>query len=266
MLSRVTKRTSSHRAGAGALFTRGRVMKSVYRNATIAAAASAAAIVFAAPAQGAVTVSAINGPNLATQIHASTTNSDNDTTVVYGSTLSGGNSADVKFTGNTAVHITDGAGFASITDANNTPDLRVLTIELTKAFTALQFSIQLVDAGSVIIQYALTSNPGVFLTAGGANPFSQNANTLKDYQITATGSDVLAAIRITSCTVAAGCVGGVGSGTGIGLEKQNSVTLAAVSPVPEPSTWALMLLGFGGMGVAMRRSRRRGTSVLAQMA
>ena len=34
-------------------------------------------------------------------------------------------------------------------------------------------------------------------------------------------------------------------------------------PVPEPATWALMLLGFFGIGVAMRRTRR---PVLAQLA
>jgi hypothetical protein len=28
------------------------------------------------------------------------------------------------------------------------------------------------------------------------------------------------------------------------------------APVPEPATWALMLLGFGGIGFAMRRGRR----------
>jgi len=33
--------------------------------------------------------------------------------------------------------------------------------------------------------------------------------------------------------------------------------------VPEPSTWAMMLLGFGGIGIAMRRRRR---SPLAQLA
>jgi hypothetical protein len=27
-------------------------------------------------------------------------------------------------------------------------------------------------------------------------------------------------------------------------------------PVPEPSTWALMLVGFGGMGAVLRRSRK----------
>jgi hypothetical protein len=35
--------------------------------------------------------------------------------------------------------------------------------------------------------------------------------------------------------------------------------------VPEPSTWAMMLLGFGGMGMAMRR-RRRASKRMLQMA
>jgi hypothetical protein len=32
--------------------------------------------------------------------------------------------------------------------------------------------------------------------------------------------------------------------------------------VPEPGTWAMMLLGFGAMGVSMRRRRRTGTGLL----
>ena len=35
-----------------------------------------------------------------------------------------------------------------------------------------------------------------------------------------------------------------------------SVAFQAQSAVPEPGTWAMMLLGFGGMGVVMRRRRR----------
>jgi hypothetical protein len=37
----------------------------------------------------------------------------------------------------------------------------------------------------------------------------------------------------------------------------------AINPVPEPATWALMLLGFGGIGLAMRRRRK---PALAQLA
>lgn len=37
------------------------------------------------------------------------------------------------------------------------------------------------------------------------------------------------------------------------------------SAVPEPATWAMMLLGFGGIGMAMRRGKRR-TSALMQIA
>lgn len=40
--------------------------------------------------------------------------------------------------------------------------------------------------------------------------------------------------------------------------------VAGVPAVPEPGTWAMMLLGFGGMGVALRRRRRN--AVLLQIA
>jgi PEP-CTERM motif-containing protein len=33
--------------------------------------------------------------------------------------------------------------------------------------------------------------------------------------------------------------------------------LSATSAVPEPATWAMMLLGFAGLGFAFRQSRRK---------
>lgn len=36
--------------------------------------------------------------------------------------------------------------------------------------------------------------------------------------------------------------------------------------VPEPGTWAMMLIGFGSMGVALRRNRRRSATLIAQVA
>ena len=42
-----------------------------------------------------------------------------------------------------------------------------------------------------------------------------------------------------------------------------TLTFGAVSAVPEPATWAMMLLGFGAAGFATRRSRRRSTLMQA---
>ena len=48
---------------------------------------------------------------------------------------------------------------------------------------------------------------------------------------------------------------------GIGDEEHG--LFAQLLPVPEPSTWALMLLGFGGIGLTIRGRRR---AVFAQTA
>jgi hypothetical protein len=55
------------------------------------------------------------------------------------------------------------------------------------------------------------------------------------------------------------------TGGGFADFKQLRLTTASMTAVPEPGTWAMMLLGFGGLGVAMRR-RRRDTSRLLQVA
>ena len=47
---------------------------------------------------------------------------------------------------------------------------------------------------------------------------------------------------------------GVAGVTGVTSAVGRPVT----PPVPEPATWAMMLLGFGGIGMAMRRRRRNG--------
>jgi len=223
----------------------------------------AAAVAFAAPANAAVSIAPINGPNLSTFIHASSTNAVNDATVVYGSTASGGNSADVTFTGNTAIHITGGAGFAAISDVAGGGTFTQLVVDPQPFFNALQFSVQLVNNGYVFVEYLLAG--GTWGTPTGTNPFVQSGNQLQDYQLTATGGDVLSAIRITSCASAISCnVAGGGNGVGIFLQKQNSITVTdrLGNPVPEPATWAMMLLGFGAAGYSLRR-RRRATAMQA---
>jgi hypothetical protein len=48
-----------------------------------------------------------------------------------------------------------------------------------------------------------------------------------------------------------------------GQGSSNAQIFATGTPaVPEPATWGLMLLGFAGVGVAMRRSRRRSGALM----
>jgi hypothetical protein len=56
-------------------------------------------------------------------------------------------------------------------------------------------------------------------------------------------------------------VNGVTGASGNGAFGGNLNLSAAPGGVPEPGTWMMMLLGFGGMGVAMRRRRRTGTMI-----
>jgi PEP-CTERM motif len=41
----------------------------------------------------------------------------------------------------------------------------------------------------------------------------------------------------------------------------NGINLTGVDPVPEPATWAMMLIGFGGIGMTMRARRRRDLTI-----
>lgn len=52
-------------------------------------------------------------------------------------------------------------------------------------------------------------------------------------------------------------------GYDVGVDK---IALTAVDGVPEPATWAMMLMGFAGIGFGVRRSNKRRSSLLAQIA
>ena len=47
-----------------------------------------------------------------------------------------------------------------------------------------------------------------------------------------------------------------------GLGSSNAQLYATGGAVPEPATWAMMLLGFGGIGFAMRRTRKESGRLL----
>ena len=47
-----------------------------------------------------------------------------------------------------------------------------------------------------------------------------------------------------------------GNNAAIGFFKESSVTIESVGAVPEPATWALLLIGFGMVGATLRIRRR----------
>jgi hypothetical protein len=55
-----------------------------------------------------------------------------------------------------------------------------------------------------------------------------------------------------------------GATTYFSLEEQLPLNSITVGGVPEPSTWAMMLLGFAGLGIAaFRRNKKTGSAFAA---
>lgn len=237
----------------------------VIRSATIVAFALYATSAFATTAP----LAQKTGPDLSTKIFASgdagfaTLN----VPLVYGNTspqaghnvqfsgYTGFNGTTLTLGSATNISITGGNGFAQIADANytnpsvknpspSTNDLFALLFNPDPNFSMYEFSIQLAALGTVKVYYDLAT-PGTnwLLAAGG--PYS-NGTADTQYIFGSASNLGLAVDQLL-----------IVSTTAIKQVKQNSINLTQVeAPVPEPATWAMMLLGFGFLGAGMRRRRR----------
>jgi len=84
---------------------------------------------------------------------------------------------------------------------------------------------------------------------------------LDGYAFTMTSSDVTTGTEVWELLLPVSLLAGshqiTVNGNVMGTQKAGSyVGNLNISPVPEPATWAMMLLGFGAVGFAMRRRRR----------
>jgi hypothetical protein len=215
-------------------------------------AIAAAAVALATQASAAPTVSDTTGTPLANQIFGIA----NVGTTNFGSSPNNDGTPNVRFTCNSSCSM--GAGFAQINDATpNTPDLYDLIINPTATnFTDFKWSVQLTGSGIVVVYYLLAGTGldqnnilSYTLQAGSYNADGSNLNKL----LSGASFDSFA-IR-TTAPIAFFEI------------KQLSYNPTGSPAVPEPATWGLMLLGFGGIGMALRRRRRRETgATLMQIA
>jgi hypothetical protein len=207
-------------------------------------ALATAGIGLATPAFAAATVTTTNGTPLDWQIFGikSTGNP------VFGSSPNNTNVPNVTFDANTATNMDIVNGFAEISDAApKTPSLYQVIINPDLLFTDMKFAVQLTTSGSfsVFLLGACTdaNNPACYTTSLGS--FSNTGQ--QDDQNYLLSGGVFDGVMVQA-----------NAGDLLFHVKQMSYTPLNV---PEPGTWAMMLLGFGGIGMAMRR-RRRGQALM----
>ena len=230
------------------------------RRALMIGLSAAATMAFAAPAFAAATVTTdVSGKPDDWQIYGITTNSPAQ--VVYGSSPNNTNTPNVTFDAGVAqdVSVTITNGFAQLNDANDCnkcsgADWTQLIINPDLLFTDMKFAISLTGATlatNTVNVYALLAggpadgnNPANYSLIGTINPGAGNNINFE------VSGDTFNGIMLQ--------IAGNQPGVTIGTVKQMSYEpFVGPGGVPEPSTWAMMLLGFGGMGMALRRRKSR---------
>lgn len=123
-------------------------------------------------------------------------------------------------------------------------DLTQLTFTLLSgSFTSAEFN--LLQGSDSTISITLTAVGGTTSTFDVVNPTGSNV-----FDIIAPSGEAYTSASFST------------TGGGFETFKQLRLVLSPGISVPEPATWAMMLLGFGAAGTAIRRSRRKETKLL----
>lgn len=218
----------------------------------------AAATLFAAVPAYADIIQAAPSDNQGINVH-------NDGSASTGTTVLGelgqNSGIDVLFTGTTTdssnLMLSPGQGQATITGALNTATKNPNdTFNITSFNVALEDNalfdwIELSLAGTGTVSFSLLDDSGTTFTSDAMGAFAYAlTNGQNKFAFQAINGQSIAALSFTV--------------TGGGVETVKQVRIGpAAAIVPEPTTWAMMLLGFGAVGYSMRRRR---TAVLAQIA
>jgi hypothetical protein len=144
--------------------------------------------------------------------------------------------------------------------ANNTQDPNQNTLvwgqDLTNAggFNgSVDFSNNLSGLYSIIVS---SSTPGAVISS---LTLAGIMGTSGSFSASGTGDTLALLVPFTGAGNYRVSFGGTAPANGAAVTGNLTFQLA---PVPEPGTWALMLLGFAGVGVAIRRSRKRSATLM----
>ena len=210
--------------------------------------AGALMLAAAVPASATVTVCTGSGQQCAPQTDTNVLLTPGTNLTTVRANFNGGSGLGGTFTSLTDALNAEGSGQATVTATTGLINQLTFTAS-GSTFTTATFNLS-GSATDVFIE-GLRSDGTAFSNPLDPYTISQGSNF---FGIVATGGDVLTGFRVQSTT---------------GFTDLRHLRLSglAVAPgaVPEPATWAMMLIGFGGMGVALRR-RRRQTNTLFQAA
>ena len=118
-----------------------------------------------------------------------------------------------------------------------------LTFTILTGFTAAEFNLENGSPSSFLVS----------LTDSGGDTFSQTLTSLN-------GSNIFNIVAPAGTTFTSATF----TSTGGGFADLKQLRVTAALAVPEAATWTMMLLGFAGIGMVVRRSRRK--SLLTQIA
>ncbi|UUR06948.1 PEPxxWA-CTERM sorting domain-containing protein [Sphingomonas glaciei] len=201
------------------------------------AATSALAVAVATPASAAITVTA--SPGAVQPAENVLANTSATGTTVTGNTNQTNTS--VSITSNERITSTTSNGQSRFSAADGSA-LDQATIALTAGgtLTSAEFNLFNAAADTSSVSIIVNGVAQIFNIGNGQNFFG----------FSATGGDTIRSIAFDT--------------NGSGVVDLRQVRLGGVAAaVPEPGTWALMLVGFGAVGVSMRRRR---TTHIAQFA
>jgi hypothetical protein len=194
------------------------------------AAASAFAVAVATPASAAITIRAGAGFVQPPENVLATTSMSG--TTVMGTTNQTGTS--VSITSNETISTSGSNGQASFVPADGALDIGTILLTNGGTFTSAEFNLFNASANTSSVTVTVNGVTRDFTIGNGENFIG----------IEATGGDVISSISFNT------------NGSGVADLRQVRLGGVAAAAVPEPGTWALMLLGFGAVGVSMRRRRR----------